>query len=919
MKFSSRNFSVISELEGPHRIKDFNKINFFFYEMIKAYKNYLLYKYKDKNKNKVPLIFVIDDVQISDKYSIGFIKNLFNKSDKNNDPFIIILAEQTPFNKNYSPLSHRELEYFLSTFIEFDENIGSDKIICFEMKPFFEKNILKDILIENFNKYIIQNYDTELKVIDDRILDFLIMKSFQGNPLLIISLFETFLKSQKYIQILENESKCEITQELLDDNEVFDWSSLLIPYIYEKLTSIMINNLLTFKEALLLKYACTIGTFFDIQTLDKINPLNLIIKREDLYNIMQKLCDEYVIEVFGDEQLIKKSKKFLICKICFPFMREVLNQKFPIERRASLHAETAKLLTGSKKMFYFNYKIEGKILRRHLIYSEINVVNEIESSIGKNSIVEECKNNQIMNLGNLTLLFVKEIIARIFDRKNKNVLEGKLEMKIGFTWVNVSYFIDRTWKLYFNRKKNNEEEIELKVPIKDIYKNTKLNDGKVLELIIAEYSFFIQNKIKNKYYFQSDNWYDIFQLDTAISFLRVIANFEKYNYNFGYTQLPLYKPGWYAKKEKKYYANLEKNQRAYYGTLISSRTKRLLSSYGLDNRTDKILNESKDVKKIFVSLMHTTFTLLLAKIQFNLHKDYSLNNKEEGNQFLGNMLYLIYIPTTPHVSAPIQKYLEDYAHKEKEEEELRKKRDKNKYSFLPLSLLKEERRILGGGVESKKRHLSISEIKTFLINREDRKQKKHLTYKEFVGRKKDKSKTIIEKSELPQEIKEKIKSEASIGFADNIDNDSDSQKSKSFGNSNQSFNFSDSSQGSESPIKLDKLDDLRYSIKIKKNKKDGKAKGKKKESEIKMKINNIKNINKTSYTSSFSNNSNIINNKFNTRNSDISLESSENNIKEENNNGSKENNFNLNDLILTLYLKSSHLSNLSNLIGLSLP
>jgi hypothetical protein len=430
---------------------------------------------------------------------------------------------------------------------------------------------------------------------------------------------------------------------------------------------------------------------------------------------------------------------------------------------------------------------------------------------------------------------VKDIIARIFDRKNKNVLEGNLEMKICSKWVKVSYFIDRTWKLYFNKKTNNEEEIELKVPIKDIYKNTKLNDGKILELIIDEYSFFIQNKIKNKYHFQSENWYDIFQLDTAISFLRIIANFEKYNYNFGYTQLPLYKPSWYAKKEKKYYANLEKNQRTYYSNLISNRTKRLLSSYGLDNRTDKILNESKDVKKIFVSLMNTTFTLLLARIQFNLHKDYTLNNEDEENQIQGSMFYLIYIPTTPHVRAPIQKYLEDYAHKEKEEEDLRKMRDKNKYSFLPLSLLKEERRILGGGVESKKRHLSISEIKTFLINNEDRKKKKHLTHKEFVGRKKDKSKTILEKSELPQEIKEKIKSEAPIGFEDNIDNDSDSQKSKSFENSNQSFNFSDSSQGSESPIKLNKLDDLRDSVKIKKNKKDGKAKEKKKESEIKMK------------------------------------------------------------------------------------
>ena len=55
-------------------------------------------------------------------------------------------------------------------------------------------------------------------------------------------------------------------------------------------------------------------------------------------------------------------------------MREVLNQKFPVERSASLHAETAKLLTGGKKMYFFDHKVEGKILKRHLIYSEIDVL-----------------------------------------------------------------------------------------------------------------------------------------------------------------------------------------------------------------------------------------------------------------------------------------------------------------------------------------------------------------------------------------------------------------------------------------------------------------------------------------------------------------------------------------------------------------
>ena len=141
----------------------------------------------------------------------------------------------------------------------------------------------------------------------------------------------------------------------------------------------MINTLLNFKETLLLKYACTIGTIFDIQTLDKINPLNIIIKNDDLFNIMKKLCDEYVIDIFDNEQITRNNKKYLICKICFPFMREVFQQKIPIEKRAILHAKTAKLLTGGKKIYYFNSKIEGKILKRHLIESEINVVKEVES------------------------------------------------------------------------------------------------------------------------------------------------------------------------------------------------------------------------------------------------------------------------------------------------------------------------------------------------------------------------------------------------------------------------------------------------------------------------------------------------------------------------------------------------------------
>ena len=941
----TNHFSVISELEGPYKIKDSNKINIFFYKLIKIYKNYLNKKYNKKSshllkpKNKLPIILVVDDVHISEKNSIDFIRYLFNDEEKYNNPFIIILVEQTPFDKNYAPLTHRELEFFLSAFSEFDEKLGKDKIICFDIKPFFEKDILQDIIIESFSKYIIKNYDTELMKIDDKVLDFLLMKSFQGNPLLSIALFESLLKSQKYLKIIECTSECAITKDLLDDNEVFDWSNLTIPYVYEKISSMMINNLLNFKETLLLKYACTIGTIFDIQTLDKINPLNLLIKREDLYQIIKKLCDEYVVEIFDDENIMRKSKKFLICKICFPFMREVLNQKFPVERSASLHAETAKLLTGGKKMYFFDHKVEGKILKRHLIYSEIDVLQEVESKIGVN-IPEKYKKRKIMNSDNLTLLFVKDFCGRIFDRKFKNVLEGNLEVKIESRWEKVSYFIDRSWKIHFSMKiniNNNEDEIEIIIPIKDIYKNTRLNDGKTLELIIAEYSFYIQNTEKEKVYFQSEEWIEIFNFDTAITFLKVVANYNKYLYNFGYTQFPLYKPGYYIRKEKKYYANIEKNQLSYFDNLNPNKRKRLLSCFGLENRTERIISESKDLKKPFMVLMQTAFTLILAKIQSNLGKNKNeLEEEDEESHRLiqGKIVYLMYIPTSPHVDKPINKYLEEFAQKEKEEEELQKMRKKNKFTFLPLSLLKEERRVLGGRVETKRKHQSISEIKPSLYTKEESKEKKdkkgqkHISFKEFPGRKNAKSKTIKEVNEIPKEVKDKFKCDTSIEFFDKSDNESGKETSEiksSENEENQSATESESSQKSESPIKDI---DLRYSVNFNgifksKNKLKDKIKT------FKEKMNdsneNRSSINSNSKDNNLDNvlsddndndNDNYCKNNFNLKNL-IKKNTNDKNVNKKNN-INKENNYNINNyinnnininVIGNNYLKNSFIKN----------
>lgn len=46
------NVSIVNELEGPHKIKDSNKIDNFFFEMIKLYKKFLNSKFNEPAKAK---------------------------------------------------------------------------------------------------------------------------------------------------------------------------------------------------------------------------------------------------------------------------------------------------------------------------------------------------------------------------------------------------------------------------------------------------------------------------------------------------------------------------------------------------------------------------------------------------------------------------------------------------------------------------------------------------------------------------------------------------------------------------------------------------------------------------------------------------------------------------------------------------
>ena len=390
----------------------------------------------------------------------------------------------------------------------------------------------------------------------------------------------------------------------------------------------------------------------------------------------------------------------------------------------------------------------------------------------------------------------------------------------------------------------------------------------------------------------------------------MIANYEKYIYNFGYTQLPLYKKGWYARKEKKYYANLDQSHLLYYNDFRQYRTKRFLSCYGLLNQTDKLISDSKDLNRPFSIIMRVALSLFLANVQINLTKEKSdlIDEYDEYKLIKGKIIYSIYISTPQHVKSPVQKVIEELEKKQKEEEELLRMRFKGKFSLFPISLLKRERRVFGSGVIQSKRNQSIMMFKSDVLCKnkieETDENRMHAKSTKFNGRKGGKSKTIVDRTEeVPKEVSNKVKSQTALKFMDinysseskissseesKSESDESEEKSENKLNFNQSgsssdFNENDNEKESNNEVeeKKEKLNNNIKYINIYSPKKNENINNKKEENEKDNKnkeisINNksndnqnkiVENNNKNNYANDNKNKNNIIHiNNFNINN-----------------------------------------------------
>ena len=397
----------------------------FFLCLIQLYQNNILknednssHDVSEKNKIKSEhLIFVLEDCNLFDHYSIEFLR-LLKDVDKINNITIIYTLQEKLFS------NHEEKE---NKFIKFPEFFREGEIESFPMNNIIDTITVSKIIKFAILKLHIKTEKIGISRIEENLIDIIISKSFKGIPLFIFDMTENLINSKKLIQHLSTEIL--VTSELLEMVVEKNWCEFKIPIRIERIIGGIIDSL-QIKEIILLKIASVIGNIFDIARIIELNPfVNLSL--EEIYFILQKLEKKGILEFLYDF-----NKKNLICKFCIPFLREILYQRMLIEQKNQLHLMAARTLQNPK-FKYISHEKEVKLLGKHLKNSERTLLVQMEEDDSVEETYNKLYKNNLeggnnlnkwairsdevegLNITNLKIFLVKDIVQKI--RKIQNL------------------------------------------------------------------------------------------------------------------------------------------------------------------------------------------------------------------------------------------------------------------------------------------------------------------------------------------------------------------------------------------------------------------------------------------------------------------------------------------------------------------
>lgn len=547
----------------------------FFKSLIKKYKKFIDNYYK----TKMPLVFVVEDSQHFDDISINFIRALRDSNiNKKLSSFCLIITYQDPLYTTLKLSADKiskagDLLTSPKNSCNIIENDPQEGMTTYMMENLMDKSEIQELIKTYLVDYMLEEYKQTIDRIDPVMIEIIVSKSFKGVPLFILDMVDNLINSKRFVQVLSGELI--VTSEMMDMEEMRDWSQFMVPTRIEKIVGNIIDSLQP-KDIVILKYASVIGNLFDFQKLHQYNPFNNI-ATDDLSAILYNLERNGIIEILYD-----LNPKQLVCKFAVPFLREILYQRMLIEQKNDIHLNVARSLQTTN-FKYMPHSQEIKFLELHIKTTERTLTSQLEDddsdAIKKdNAVLHLTKKKEELNLNNLKIFIVKDICDRLkvidlklemeselanYPNEGENALEkvkknsnmfqaikaGYIEKKSdkNITWEYRYVVITNTKVFYYYHEK---EFLENKMPLgyfylKNLFEAEILNDyyiGQKTNLFCIQVSSWYKKenvKPHRRFVFSSRTREELYQWIITLNFLRVKATYDEFSSQFGLINLPL--------------------------------------------------------------------------------------------------------------------------------------------------------------------------------------------------------------------------------------------------------------------------------------------------------------------------------------------------------------------------------------------
>lgn len=489
-------------------------INFFIL-LLKAYKLIFL---KD-----TPLLLIIEDIQVIDSLSFNFLKEI--KNENNLKELIIILS-----HKDYTINSTMVISEFSN---KINEIVSPDKNYVMD-------NIIEPKEISKLISLNIPEFNSIVKEINSKFFEIILNKSFKGNPLFINDILNSIIENNLF-KINEN-GVLEPSQELIDMNNLRDFSNFQVPMRIETTIGFLLDSLST-NEIIVLKYAAVIGNIFSLSLLYSMNEFNNL-SFEDMNHLLQTFEAKGILEILYDLYPTHTVYKFAI-----PFCREVLYQRMLIEQKNEIHLNTVRNMQ-KMKFSYLSMDQEINELKKHLKLSEKNLIDYIKED--KNKIKDE------INLNSLKMCFVKELqfiikkqLKRVESTKNfvqlvfSSEMTKKSDKKITWERRFLGCSINKVYYWYFKEDYNNNKQPLGFFDIKNIYKVELIpeSQGSNIYNLCINVSHWVKKDLlqgPRDFIWNSDKKEDLYKWLISLNFLKLNVIYDNFSLNFSLVTLPLF-------------------------------------------------------------------------------------------------------------------------------------------------------------------------------------------------------------------------------------------------------------------------------------------------------------------------------------------------------------------------------------------